>query len=195
MYKKQMLTQRVISYVVLAASALVFIYSLGLVTDLHYNNFFYYSENINSPVFEGAEIYREIQPFNKQLTVCGLVLIVTSLLTFVFGSHSRRKYYIGNYITIVLNAILSVGVAIFGIVNVIKYRAMYFQIDFESLEMWQGLLQKDYSISSFWFDIGFYVFGFAILASVLGLLSLAFKIYVMRGEKKLLAQSEEVANG
>ena len=195
MYKKQMLVQRIICYVVLAAAALVFIYSLGLVTDLHYNNFAYYSENPERPKFEGAEIYREIQPFNSQLTAAGIVLILSAVLLFVFSTHSRRRYYIGNYITIALNAVLSIGVAIFGVVNVIKYREMYFRIDFEELERWQGILRKPYSISPFWFDIGFYVFGFVILATLLSLCSLAFKVYVMRGEKKLLAGSEEVTNG
>ena len=191
MYKKQMLIQRIVSYVVLAAAALVFIYSLGLVTDLHYNNFAYYSEN-NVPKFEGAEIYLNIQPFNKQLTTCGLVLILSAIACFIFGSHSRRKYYIGNYITIVLNAVLSVAVSVFGIINVIEYKAQYLKIDFEALEEWQGLLKKPYSISSFWFDSGYYVFTFVIIVAVISLLSLAFKIYVMREEKKLLDGSKEV---
>lgn len=195
MYKKQMLVQRIICYVVLAAAALVFIYSLGLVTDLHFNNFAYYAEDPNYPKFEGAQIYNEIQPFNSQLTAAGIVLILSSVLLFAFGTHSRRRYYIGNYITVALNAVLSVGVAIFGIVNVIKYREMYFQIDFEAFEMWQGILNKPNTLSTFWFDIGFYVFGFVILATLLSLCSLAFKVYVMRGEKKLLAGSEEVTNG
>lgn len=195
MYKKQMLIQRIISYVVLAAAALVFIYSLGLVTDLHYNNFAYYAENLEKPKVEGSQLFYEIQPFNSQLTTAGIVLILSALLLFVFGTHSRRKYYIGNYITICLNAILSVGVAIFGIINVIKYRAMYFQIDFAELERRQELLKKPFDISSFWFDIGFFVFAFAIFAAVLSLLNLAFKIYVMRGEKKLLSECGEVNNG
>lgn len=190
-----MLVQRIVGYLVLAAAALVFIYSLGLVTDLHYNNFFYYSENPDSPVFEGAEIYREIQPFNSQLTACGLVLILSAVANLIFGAHTRRKYYIGNYITICLNAALSVGVSVFGIINVIKYRALYDQIDFEALKMWQELLKKHYSISPFWFDAGYYVFGFVILVAIISLLSLAFKVYVMREEAKLLEGGKEVNNG
>lgn len=187
-----MLVQRIVCYALLAAAALVFIYSLGLVTDLHYNNFAYYSQNPERPTFEGALLYREIQPFNKQLTTCGLVLLLSAISVFVFGSHSRRRYYIGNYITIGLNAALSIGVSIFGILNVIKYKQQYMQIDFETLEKWQNILKKPYSISPFWFDAGFYVFGFVILIALLSLASLAFKIAVMRGEKKLLDGSKEV---
>ena len=187
-----MLTQRIVCFALLAAAVLVFIYSLGLVTDLHYNNFAYYSQNPSKPSFEGALLFREIQPFNKQLTTCGIVLILSALLVFIFGAHSRRKYYIGNYITIALNAALSIGVSVFGIVNVIKYKQEYLKIDFEALKKMQEMLKKPYSISSFWFDAGYVVFGVLILVTLLSLASLAFKIYVMRAEKKLLAGDLEV---
>ena len=183
-----MIVQKIVCYVVLAAAALVFIYSLGLVTDLHYNNFAYYSENPKYPVFEGAEIYSEIQPFNKQLTAVGIVLILSSLLIFVFGSHKRRKYYVGNYVAIGINSALAIGASIWGIVNVAKYKEMYYKIDFEMLKYYQEMLKKPYDISDFWFNAGFYVFAFAIFASVLSILNLVFKVLVMRGERKLLEE-------
>ena len=190
-----MLAQRIICFALLVAAALIFVYSLGIVTDLHYNRFDYYSQDPEYPMFEGAEIYREIQPFNKQLTTAGIVLILSAVLLFVFNTHKRRKYYIGNYVTIGLNAVLTIGISIFGIVNVAKYRAQFLKIDFETLEMMQNALKKPYSISTFWFDIGFYVFAFAILAALFGIANLAFKIYVMHKEKTLLSESEEVSNG
>ena len=188
MYKKQMLVQKIVCFAVLAAAALVFIYSLGLVTDLHYNNFAYYAEDPEYPVFEGAEIYNEIQPFNKQLTAAGLILILSALLIFVFGSHKRRKYYVGNYVAIGINFALAIGVSVWGILNVIKYKEMYYQIDFEALEKWQGLLQKTYDISPFWFNAGFFVFGIAIFVAVLSALNLVFKVLVMRSERQLLEE-------
>lgn len=183
-----MLVQRIVSFFVLAAAVLVFVYSLGLVTDLHYNNFAYYAEDPRYPAFEGANIYNDIQPFNKQLTTAGIILILSALLVFVFGSHKRRKYYVGNYIAIGLNSALLIGVSVWGILNVIKYKEMYYLIDFEALENWQKLLELSYDISPFWFNAGFFVFGIAIFAAVLGLLNLAFKIAVMRGEKELLGE-------
>lgn len=188
MYKKQMLFQKIVCYVVLAAAALVFLYSLGLVTDLHYNNFAYYAEDPEYPAFDGAEIYNEIQPFNKQLTAAGLVLILSAVLVFIFGSHKRRKYYVGNYITIGLNSALIIAVSVWGILNVIKYKEMYYLIDFEKLEWYQNILKKPYDISPFWFNAGFVVFGVAIFAAVLGLLNLVFKVLVMCSERKLLQE-------
>ena len=186
MYKKQMLVQRIVCFAILAAAALVFIYSLGLVTDLHYNNFAYYAEDPRYPAFEGANIYNEIQPFNRNLTTAGIFMILSAVLVFVFGSHKRRKYYVGNYVTIALNSILTIGVSVWGIVNVIKYKEMYYQIDFEALKFWQETLTLPYDISPFWFNAGFYVFGIAIFAAVLGILNLVFKVLVMKSEKQLL---------
>ena len=123
----------------------------------------------------------------------GLVMILSAVLLFVFGTHKRRKYYVGNYITIGINSILGIAISVWGIINVIKYKAMYLEIDFEKLEKYQSMLKNPYSISSFWIDVGYYVFAFAILCAVLSLASLAFKIYVMWHEKKLLNSSEEVA--
>ena len=188
MYKKQMLVQKIVCFAVLAAAALVFIYSLGLVTDLHYNNFAYYAENPERPRFEGAEIYNNIQPFNKQLTAAGLCLILSALLVFVFGSHKRRKYYVGNYVAIGLNSALTVGVSVWGIRNVMIYREMYDKIDFAALEKYQMMLKMSYDISPFWFDAGYYVFGIAIAVAVLSILNLVFKILVMRGERQLLLE-------
>lgn len=183
-----MLVEKIVCFAVLAAAALVFIYSLGLVTDLHYNNFAYYAEKVGKPKFAGADIYNEIQPFNRNLTKAGILLILSALSLFVFGSHKRRKYYLGNYIAIGLNSALTVGVSVWGILNVIKYKAMYNQIDFGELERWQQMLRKPYDISPFWFNAGFYVFGVAIFVAVLSVLNLVFKVLVMRSERKLLEE-------
>lgn len=191
MYKKQMLFQKIVCFVTLAAAALVFLYSLGLVTDLHYNNFAYYAEDPKYPAFEGAEIYSEIQPFNKQLTAAGIVLILSAVLVFAFSSHKRRKYYIGNYVAIGLNTALTVAVSVWGILNVKKYREMYYLIDFEKLQWYQELLKKPYDISPFWFNAGFFVFGIAIFTAVLCILNLVFKVAVMRGERKLLQEVQK----
>ena len=183
-----MLVEKIVCFAVLVAAVLVFVYSLGLVTDLHYNNFAYYAEKVGKPKFAGADIYNEIQPFNRALTKAGIMLILSAISLFVFGTHKRRKYYIGNYIAIGLNSALTMGVSVWGILNVIKYRKMYDQIDFVALKEWQEMLRKPYDISSFWFDIGYYVFGIAIFVSVLSLLNLLFKVYVMRSERKLLEE-------
>ena len=110
------------------------------------------------------------------------------MLVFVFGSHKRRKYYVGNYVAIGLNSALTVGVSVWGIRNVMIYREMYDKIDFAALEKYQKMLKMSYDISPFWFDAGYYVFGIAIAVAVLSILNLVFKILVMRGERQLLLE-------
>ena len=46
MYKKQMILQRIVCYVMLIAAALVFVYSLGIMTDMYDSKFAYYAEDI-----------------------------------------------------------------------------------------------------------------------------------------------------
>ena len=185
MYKKQMILQRIVCYALLIAAVLVFIYSLGIVTDL-YDSLFPYADSSKRKFVTGADIYYNIQPFNKQFTVAGIALILSAVSIFVFNTHKRRKYYVGNYIAIGLNSALTIGVSVWGILNVVKYKKMYYEIDFEALERWQELLKKPCDISPFWFNVGFYVFGIAISAAVLGVLNLVFKVLVMRSERMLL---------
>ena len=44
MYKKQMILQRIVCYIVLVAAALVFVYSLGLLTDMYEMKLDYHAE-------------------------------------------------------------------------------------------------------------------------------------------------------
>lgn len=194
MYKTQMIIQKIVCFAVLAAAVLVFVYSLGMVTDLHYNNLTLYSEDPESFLYvEGTDIYLKIQPFNKELTAAGLYLILSALLLFIFGSHKRRRYYIGNYAATGINSALTVGVSVWGIRNVALYKEMYNDIDFERLSELQKMFSVDskpYEPTTFWFDIGFVVFGIAIAVAVLSLISVGFKIYVMCAERKLLKEGE-----
>jgi hypothetical protein len=183
MYKKQMTLQRVTSYLVLVASALVFIYSLGLMTDLYdvlylYTDKYYY--------VQGAEIYLNMQPFNRSLTSWGIVLILSAVSFFVFNTHSRRKYYIANYITIGVNAVLNIGVSIWALAKVFSYKADFLKIDFAHLKEMSETYSTYYSESTFWFDLSAYVFGFLLLVTVISVFNLLMKLTVMNAERRAL---------
>ena len=130
MYKKQMILQRITSFLLLAAAVLVFVYSLGIMTDLYDSLYLISSyEETSRNYVEGAIIYREMQPFNKQLTTAGIVLILSAVSLFVFRAHDRRKYYIANYITIGVNAVANLVVSIWAMINVVKYKAEFLALD------------------------------------------------------------------
>ena len=192
MYKKQMILQRIVCYIVLIAAALVFVYSLGIMTDMYDSKFAYYAEDIENPMVAGTEIYYIMQDFNKSLTTAGIMLILLAVTQLVFQNHNRRKYYIANYITVGANTIAVVGVSVWALNNIFTYREMYLQVDFEALAQRAELMKFYWTDSTFWFDISRVVFGVLLVTTVLNVLNLVFKIVVMSAEKKLIAEGKEV---
>ena len=192
MYKKQMILQRIVCYAMLMAAALVFVYSLGIMTDMYDSKFAYYAEDIENPMVAGTEIYYIMQDFNKSLTTAGIVLILLAVSQFLFQNHNRRKYYIANYITVGVNTIAVVGASVWALNNIFTYREMYLQVDFVKLAERAELMKFYWTDSTFWFDISKGVFGILLAATVLNVINLIFKIVVMNAEKKLIAEGKEV---
>ena len=192
--------QRIISYLCLAAGALTFIYSLGLSTDVYFLKQILAVDN----KFKGVEMYYAMQPFNKDLTTASIVLILLAVSLLVFNNHTRRKYYIANYITVGLSSVANFFVAIWGLINVFYYNAMFLAVDFTELHKLidrapasvfidNGLDPENLAgpYSTFWFDISIFVFAVLIIATLLNIANVIFKIYVMKEEKKLLESCGE----
>ncbi len=200
MYKKQMILQRIVCYLLLAAGALVFIYSLGYMTDLYDNKLAYYAEEYylyqtapENLMVKGSEIYYDMQGFNSQLTIAGLVLILLAVSQFIFQNHNRRKYYIANYITVAVNTVAAIYYSNWALSNIFTYKERYLtNLDFESMKTWSEMFKFSYTESTFWFDISKVVFGVLIAATVLNVLNLVWKIAVMNQEKKLIKAGKEV---
>lgn len=192
MYKKQMILQRIVSYLVLGAAALVFVYSLGLMTDLFDSKFNFYAEDIESPMVAGTEIYYLMQGFNQQLTKAGIGLILLALTLFVFQNQNRRRYYIANYITVGVNTVAGILVSVWALSNIFDYRTQYLAIDFESLKFFSDMLGFTYIESTFWFDASVVVFGVLLFSVVMNLINLVWKVSLMKAEKKLIAEGKEV---
>lgn len=200
MYRLQMKLQRIISYLCLAAGALTFFYSLGLSTDVYFLKQILAVDN----KFKGVEMYYAMQPFNKDLTTASIVLILLAVSLLVFNNHTRRKYYIANYITVGLSSVANFFVAIWGLINVFYYKAMFLAVDFTELHKLidrapasvfidNGLDPENLAgpYSTFWFDISIFVFAVLIIATLLNIANVIFKIYVMKEEKKLLESCGE----
>ncbi len=195
MYKKQMSLQRVFCLLSLVASAVVFIYSLGIMTDLYdtlYNMISDPTDLDNSRV-AGARIYYDMQGFNSSLLTCGIVLILLSCLLFLTNTHVRRKYYIGNYAAVALNVIANVGVAVWAHIQIAAFKNQYLTtVDFVQLERRLGRLGT-YTDSTFWFDIHYFVFALTLIASVLLVVNVIMKIRLMKDEEALLRNGKAVS--
>ena len=195
MYKKQMKAQRVICLLSIVASTLVFLYSLGLLTDL-YDSLYPTMMNpydLTDTDVPGSIIYYDMQPFNMQLLRVSIGLILLSCLLFITNTASRRKYYIGNYAAVGLNAVANVCAAVWAHGQITAFRAQYLEIDFEALQFHSEIWETPYIDSTFWFDIHYAVFALTLIVTVLLIANTIWKMNLMRGEKKLIEAGKAVS--
>lgn len=189
MFKTQLKFQKIVAIAMVIAAALTFVYSLGVMTDLY--DMLYFAVEVEDGNYktqvDGAELYYVMQPFNKLLLSFSIALILVSLTLFITNGHKRRLYYVGNYVTTGLAAVSNVAVAIWGMVEVSKYRAQFLQIDFEALKAFCEKYKRSYTESTFWFDIGYVVFALLIVAALVCVGNLIWKIIIMKREKELLS--------
>jgi len=205
MYKKQMTAQRVICLLSVIASAVVFVYALGLMTELY--DSLYPAMTLETmaqkmvhkgwpkgePYPEtGFSIYYDMQPFNRDLLSVGIGLILVSLVLFVSFTASRRKYYAGNYIAVTLNVAANVAAAVWIHVQTAAFRAQYLAMDFQVLEWALNRLKKPFAVSTLWFDIHYAVCALLIVTAVLHVVNLVWKTHLMKAEKRLIEEGKKV---
>ncbi|MCR4597665.1 MAG: hypothetical protein K5678_01375 [Acetatifactor sp.] len=194
MYKKQMVFQKVLCLVTLIAGAVVFLYSLGIMTDLFDS---LYStmrkKDLTQTTVPGSYLYYEMQGFNQLFVKLAIGLILVTLLLFITNTNTRRKYYVGNYVAIALNAIYGIGFTIWAHMQIEFYKAKFLQIDFVALkehaETWDTL----YTNSTFWFDVHYLVFGIVLVLELLLILNLFWKRSLMKEEASLIGKGKEAA--
>ena len=188
MYKKQMKIQKIVCFLVLAASVVVFLYSLGIMTDLY--DALYYTipnkDNLDRSRVEGARVYYDMQPFNKQFLHLSIILILCAVLLFLTNTNIRRRYYISNIIAVIINAAINVYVAIWAHGQIAGFKQQFLQVNFEDLKKFAERQHTLYTESTFWFDIHIAVFAFAIIANVLLIANMIWKFQLMRQEKQLI---------
>lgn len=192
MYRKQMKLQRIICLFALIAAACVFIYSLGMLTDLYDSLYpmMRNPDNLEETDVPGSIIYYDMQPFNHQLLVNSIGLILLAAFLFVTSTSSRRKYYVGNYVAVCLNVLAEIGVAVWAHLQISAFKAQFINtVDFDSLEMWASIWETPVLTrnSTFWFDIHYLVFALVLIAAVLLIVNVIWKRRLMQGEKALLA--------
>lgn len=195
MYKKQMTVQKILCMAAIIMSAVVFFYSLGIMTDLYdslYNTMRNPNDYFQTDV-PGSIVYYNMQQFNQYFLVYSIGLIVLAALLFVTNTHSRRKYYISNYIATGLFAAASVYMTWFGHTYIEIFKAQFLQVDFEALkehaEMWGSL----YTESTFWFDIHYAVFALLLIVSALLIANAVWKVSLMKEEARLIEEGRRAA--
>ena len=199
MFKTQIKFQRVLCLVALICAAVTFVYALGIMTDVY--NLLRYVPFPEDPYYavevEGAWVYYEMQPFNEALIAVGIALILIAVVLFITNTHSRRKYYIGNYVAVGLYTGASLASTIWAYINIAKYKTAFLQVDFET---WKDLVETvykndPYTESTFWFDIGFVAYALPIIASILLVINVIWKVSLMKQERKLIEEGKALNQG
>ena len=193
MFKKQLTLQKIVCLLALAASALVFIYSLGIMTDL-YECLYSTMRNPNDLTqtsVPGSMVYYNMQNFNGALLDVGIVLILLGCLLFITNTHSRRIYYVGNYFATAAYVIANVATVIWAHFQIETFKAEFLLVDFEALKVHSELWKTAYTESTFWFDVHYAVFGVLLVVTALLVANTVWKYALMKQERALIAKGEE----
>ena len=198
MYSKQMTFQKIVCMLVLIASALVFVYSLGISTDLYdalARTILYPDYDLDMTSVAGSRVYYDMFEFNKLFTKAAIGLIIVTLVLFITNTHSRRKYYIGNFVAVGLSTAANIAISVWCIPQIMGYKAQYQNnVDFKALEAFA----KDWGTlyigpdDTFWFDASFVVFGILLLTSCLLILNVVLKVIVMKAEANAIGRRKDV---
>lgn len=194
MYKKQLRFQKIICMLCLIAAAVTFVYSMGILTDIY--DGLYHVTNPKKPTDDGAvagsTIYYQMQTFNSQFVTFSIVLILLAALLFLMNTHIRRKYYIGNYVSIGAFSVAGVACVVWSHLQIAAFKVQYLTtVDFEALKELCEMKNKPFIQSTFMLDLH-YVVGGLLLLSVVGLVyNMVWKIKMMRAEEALLKAGEE----
>ena len=195
MYKKQMTAQRILCLAAIIVSAIFFLYSLGIMTDL-YDSLYDTMRNPSNPFqtdVEGSIVYYNMQEFNRMFLMLSIVQLLLGALLCITNTHSRRKYYIGNYVATGLFVAGGVYNAVFAHQYIEIFKAQFLQVDFAALkehaEMWGTL----YTESTFWFDLHYAVFGLVLIVCALLTANAVWKARLMKTEQHLLNEGRRSA--
>ena len=195
MYKRQVKMQKLLCLMLLIISALIFLYSLGIMTDL-YDALFNTIRNPDKPdktTVTGSRIYYDMQGFNKDFLHAAIGMILLCLTLFVTNTHNRRKYYIGNYVTIALVSAGGVAFTVWAHGQIEAFKAQFLQINFEELAKHAAKKKSLYTESTFWFDLHYAVFGLLLIGIALLIANAVWKRKLMKEEQALIARGKEAA--
>lgn len=195
MYKKQLTAQKFICLAAIIVSAAVFIYSLGIMTDLYDSLYstMRNSSDLTKTDVPGSIVYYNMQEFNTQFLNASIVMIILSALLFVTNTHSRRRYYIGNHVAVGIFSVASLALIIWAHGQIETYKAQFLQIDFAALKEHAELWNTTYTESTFWFDVHYVLFAILLIVVALLIGNVIWKSKLMKAEQNLIGKGKEAA--
>ena len=202
--KAQMKFQKWMCLVMLIVGALgllyAFCYMTGSLSELGYSinqtGAVRTSKFVARKGYHDALLYDDIQGFNTLMMYFGIAMILLAVVLYITASNKRRNYYVSNYVATGLCAGGNIVMSLVCLIMNASWRSEFLKVDFESWKAFNesgvelGLItETHYGDSTAWFDVGFAVYAIIIVASVLLVLNLIWKIMLMKGGKQLLSNS------
>lgn len=197
--KTQIKFQKAMCLTMLIVGALSVVYSLIYLTGsvsymgIHYD----YTQDPIEPLFTGAELFVDIQPFNTAMFYLSIGIILSAVLLFITATNKRRKYYVTNYVA----TGITVGYNVITSIILMAYNASFRSAFLNNTDFaeWKTVdietrinfgLKSAYSESTAMFDLGFAVYAIVIVASLLLVANLVWKLFCEKAERQLLTGSE-----
>ncbi len=195
MYRKQLRLQKQVCLLAMISGVCVFLYALGIMTDLYDT---LYSTMMNSADLTqtdvpGSIVYYNMQMFNSVFLRYSIVLILCACLLYFTNTHTRRKYYIGNYAAIGIFTAANLYVAIWAHPYIEIFKQQFLRVDFAALKAHAELWKTAYTESTFWFDVHYAVFALSLLASAALVANAVWKARLMKQEAELIGKGKEAA--
>lgn len=195
MYKKQLTAQKLLCLAAIIVCAIFFLYTLGVMTDLY--DSLYDTMRNPSNVYQtdvpGSIVYYNMQEFNRYFLMYSIVQLLLGAFLFITNTHSRRRYYIGNYVATGLFAAGAVANTIFGHHYLAIFKAQFLEVDFAALKEHAELWGMRYTESTFWFDLHYAVFALLLLVSALLVANAVWKKNLMKEEEQLIEEGRRMA--
>lgn len=154
-----------------------------------------------------ATLFIDIQGFNNMLMYFGIVMILLAVSLYITSCNKRRNYYVTNFVATGACAGGNIVLSLVAMILNGIWRGKFLNIDFAKwYAYWETQIKNNtiynpdgsilvdgadviavhYSESTVMFDLAFVMYALVIVASVLLILNLVWKIKLMQGEKKLL---------
>lgn len=194
MYKKQLVFQKFACMFAVVAAAASFVYSLGIITDIYDSLYRTMMDpnDLTQTFVPGSIIYYDMQAFNKSFMNVSIVLILLACLLFLTNTNIRRKYYIGNYVSIGLYSVATLGVAVWSHLQIEAFKVQYLTtVDFEALKAFSEMWGSTYIESTFMLDLHYVILAMAVLSVAALIYSAIWKVQLMKAEDALIAEGKE----
>ena len=197
--KTQMRFQKILAIIALVIAAFAAVYALMFCSGpINQINQLVNNESLRADA--EYDLYDYSQNFSSVFLILGIVLILTVVLLFITGCHSRRKYYVTNYIATGIVVVYGLVYAVMLIINISMIYGIFNSIDLahaEAVYNEASLTSQfgEWDGSTWVFSLGYVVFVLVLIYVLAVVFNLVWKFALMKGEKKLLngAPTKEVA--